>query len=441
MSGFLSILDARKKEWQQRKRWWIQKYNIQSELGREDTISKSRFWDDNTVSIFDAKLCEDIYTSFIPPSGSILDPFAGGSVRGIVAEELGFSYTGIELSQEQVDANQLQSSKPTWICGDSDVVLDTLNSQYDLIFTCPPYHDLEIYSDNPNDLSNMDWDEFLVKYKSIIKKSYDTLKDNRFFIIVVTEIRDRLTTGNYKIGKYKGFVPSTIQIAEDCGFHYYNDVVLINSSQQSGRMSNVYFNRNRKVASTHQNVLMFVKGNPDLATEDIQWDGTYVCDIEGKQYKSFREAAIDIEPNKLVASEVKRRCQSTKYKYRNWNIIGDIKHPQIKYNIDGVLFQSINQIFEYFNGNVSTSQIRTWINSSSKNWKHWKLAEPAEYNISYIEMESTWDNKIRLELDTISCGGKAFTSIQEAATYFNMSSERIRQKLISDKHIDYYYLD
>jgi DNA modification methylase len=440
MSGFLSVLDTRKKEWQNRKRWWIQKHSIQSELGREDTISKSRFWDDTNVSIFDAKLCEEIYTSFIPPSGSILDPFAGGSVRGIVAEELGFNYTGIELSKEQIDANKLQSNKPTWICGDSEEVLDTLQDQYDLVFTCPPYHDLEIYSDNPNDLSNMAWDEFLIKYKSIIQKSYDKLKDNRFFIIVVSEIRDRTTTGNYKIGKYKGFVPSTIRIAEECGFHYYNDVVLINASQQSGRVSNLYFNRNRKVASTHQNVLMFVKGNSDLATEDIQWDGTYVCEIDGKKYKAFREAAIHIDADKLVASEVERRCTSTNYKYKNWNIIGVNKAPDIKYKIDGALFQSTSQIVNVLR-TITENNVRTWVYSNLKNWQHWQRVSPADYNISYIEMENTWSTTIRFELNTISCEGIEFTTIKAAADHFNLSSERIRQKLISDKHTDYYYLN
>jgi hypothetical protein len=58
-----SILDSRTKEWQDRKRWWINTYGIKSELGREATISKSRFWDteENTVSIFDATLCEKMY--------------------------------------------------------------------------------------------------------------------------------------------------------------------------------------------------------------------------------------------------------------------------------------------------------------------------------------------------------------------------------------------
>jgi hypothetical protein len=38
----------------------------------------------------------------------VLDPFAGGSARGIVASRLGGRYIGIELRAEQVAANVAQ---------------------------------------------------------------------------------------------------------------------------------------------------------------------------------------------------------------------------------------------------------------------------------------------------------------------------------------------
>ena len=41
------------------------------------------------TSIFDPVLCELAYRWFCPPGGVVLDPFAGGSVRGIVASKLG----------------------------------------------------------------------------------------------------------------------------------------------------------------------------------------------------------------------------------------------------------------------------------------------------------------------------------------------------------------
>jgi hypothetical protein len=71
-----SILDTRTKEWQDRKRWWIRTHNIQSELGREETQSNSKFWetDEVSVSIFDATLCELMYKWFVPKGGKVLDP-------------------------------------------------------------------------------------------------------------------------------------------------------------------------------------------------------------------------------------------------------------------------------------------------------------------------------------------------------------------------------
>jgi hypothetical protein len=62
------------------------------------------------TSIFDPVLCEVVYRWFCPPGGSVLDPFAGGSVRGIVAARLGLSYTGIDLSERQLAANVEQAA-------------------------------------------------------------------------------------------------------------------------------------------------------------------------------------------------------------------------------------------------------------------------------------------------------------------------------------------
>ena len=63
------------------------------------------------TSIFDPVLCELIYRWFCPLGGAILDPFAGGSVRGIVAAKLGRNYTGIELRAEQIEANREQAAR------------------------------------------------------------------------------------------------------------------------------------------------------------------------------------------------------------------------------------------------------------------------------------------------------------------------------------------
>ena len=437
-----SILDTRTKEWQDRKRWWINTYKIQSELGREQTISKTKFWDtdETSVSIFDATLCELMYDWFCPKGGTILDPFAGGSVRGIVAEELGYHYTGIDISETQILANQKQSEKPNWIVGDSAEMLETLDDEtYDFIFTCPPYYDLEIYSDNQNDLSNMDDEDFDDAYANILTECYSKLKDNRFFCIVLSETREVSKTGNYKIGKYRNLVAKTIMGCEEIGFNFYNDMVLFNSQHQASKISKTYFDRNRKIASVHQNVLVFVKGNPDLATEDINWDGSYKCIIDGIRYKSFREAAISIDPNELVATEIERRCKSTKSKYKDWQIVGAETKPTIRYEVDGIPFETPKQIAELIGGDFSEQRARNFIDSGNLKYRHWKKTD--EWDITYDEMEKLWNCKIRIELPIISCEGIEFYSLLEAANHFKCSDERIRQKLKSDKYLDFLYID
>ena len=433
-----SILDTRTKEWQERKRNWINQYNIKSELGREDTQSKTMFWDtESNVSVFDPTLCELMYDWYVPKNGNVLDPFAGGSVRGIVAEELGYKYTGVDISKTQIEANQLQSQKPNWIVGDSRKVIPTLTEEYDFIFTCPPYHDLEVYSNNPRDISNMPYKRFLVSLESILNHSVSKLKNNRFVSIVVSEIREPSTTGDYKIGKYKGFVPSVIEMCEEMGLSFYNDVILYNSQHQASRVVKTYFDRNKKMASVHQNVLVFVKGNPDIATEEIN-GGEPMCIVNNKKYLSFRHAAIDINPNELVSTEVERRCKSTKSSYKDWQIIGSETKPNIKYNIDGIPFESPNQVVELIGGDITEQMVRNKIDSNNPQYRHWKV--DGDWDITYDEMYELWGSDIRLDIPTIRCEGRDFSTISDAAKYFKLSSERIRQKLQNSLNPEYTYL-
>ena len=436
-----SVLDTRTKEWKKRKEHWITTYGIQSELGREDIESKTQFWESTSnVSIFDPVLCELMYDWFVPKEGKILDPFAGGSVRGIVAEEMGYSYTGIDLSETQILANQKQSNKPLWIHGDSDFELFKLEADYDFVFTCPPYYDLEVYSDSTKDLSTMNVLNFDKKYDNIIYKSALKLKDNRFFGIVVSEVRNPSTTGNYSIGNYRKLVSKTIQMCESHGLKFYNDMVLFNSQHQASRVGKTYFDRNRKIPSVHQNILIFVKGNPDIATEEIK-GGEFTCQIEGEKYLTFRHAAIAIEPNKLVASEVKRRCISRKSKYKDWQIIGEETRPQIKFAIGDIPFESPQQVTELID-DVSEQQCRNMFVSNNPKFGHWHRVEPSDWNISYKEMEDLWNlsdkaGGISIFSETIQCGDKKFISVNEAAKELGVSGERVRQKIKSEKYKDW----
>ena len=291
-----SVLNAREGAWQERKRAWIG-LGIKSELGRgEDLIpngggAKSQkkysktFGDAATrqrvggkgessgesfesgTSIFDPVLTELVYRWFSRPGALVIDPFAGGSVRGVVAAKMGREYVGHELRGEQVAANRAQwddiggaeEKAPAWIEGDSKRMDETCATvDADFLFSCPPYGDLEVYSDDPADISAMCYEDFLAAYREIISKACARLQPNRFACFVVGEIRD-------KKGAYRNFIGDTVEAFRAAGLEFYNEIILVTSVGSLPIRVGKQFTASRKVGKTHQNVLVFVKGDEKKA--------------------------------------------------------------------------------------------------------------------------------------------------------------------------------
>ena len=308
-----SILDARQGYWQKRKKMWLE-LGIKSELGRGEAyptgspyskevrshchpnVNKGRkkrtnraatsfncavdlrppkngeAWavDDNLgsgTSIFDPVLCELAYRWFCPPDGLILDPFAGGSVRGVVAAKLGRSYTGMDLRREQAEANEDQARDITpgynvrWVVGDARGVTTLCPGEYDFLFSCPPYADLERYSDDPRDLSTLKYPDFLRGYTKIVVDCCSMLKENRFACFVVGDVRDADT------GIYYNFIGDTVNAFRVAGLGLYNEAILITAAGSLPVRVGHQFSKYRKLGKTHQQVLVFVKGDGKRAAE------------------------------------------------------------------------------------------------------------------------------------------------------------------------------
>lgn len=268
-----SVLDSKQGNWRNRVNKW-KNLGIKSDVGRDaiinGTTNMTKLMKDKSkvkghkvhdgTSIFDPALAEIIYNWFCLPNGLILDPFAGGSVRGIVANYLGYKYTGIDIRQEQVDSNREQAlnilplnNQPQWYVGDSNLFLDTeFTHKFDLLFSCPPYADLEKYSDLPGDISNMNYTDFILTYKSIIRKGVNHLKRGAYAVFVVGEVRDNK-------GYYRSFVPHTIEAMKEAGLKYYNEIIYLNGLAGACLTAGRIMDISKKVKKVHQNVLVFIK--------------------------------------------------------------------------------------------------------------------------------------------------------------------------------------
>lgn len=234
------------------------------------------------TSVFDPVLCEVIYNWYCTKKGIIFDPFGGGPTRGVVAELLGHGYVGIDLSERQVDANQINADQlgvcPVWYCDDSrnaDQYID--DGTADLVFTCPPYHNLEKYSTHPLDLSNMNYKDFSVAYREIIAIACRKLKQDRFAVFVVGDIR------NSK-GAYRDFIGLTKQAFFDQGLCLYNEAVLLEPYGTAPLRAGLYFRTMRKTVKVHQNVLVFYKG--DIQEIKTNYENTFAwADLSALNHK------------------------------------------------------------------------------------------------------------------------------------------------------------
>jgi hypothetical protein len=296
-----SILDSRKGYWQKRKSEWRELIGDMGE-SRNDTLIKSpeikykdlyqrtrehreslgigfgeyldKYVPDDVkereaskvlsqgVSLFDPVLSEIMCRWFMPErGGKIFDCFAGDTQKGVVFGECGYEFTGIELRQEQVDINNKVISERNlpvrYICDDGQNVAQHFDSEsQDMLFSCPPYYDLEVYSDSPNDASNQEtYADFMKILSNAYSDSLKILKQDRFAIIVAGDVRDK------KTGFYYNFVDDIKRIFVENGVSLYNELILIESVASTALRAGRYMG-SRKVAKTHQNVLVFYKGNP-----------------------------------------------------------------------------------------------------------------------------------------------------------------------------------
>lgn len=307
-----TVLNAREGAWQDRKRAWIA-LGIESEVGRDSDLVYSQpqkkylnWWEvkneaqanagrtltdaevleapeaaklshQNGTSVFDPALCELLYRWHTRRGDHITDPWAGGSVRGVVAAALGRHYTGHELREVQVEANRAQWDtirarlddtqgpipNPGWIAGDSRATLaDRPTGTADYLIGCPPYYDLETYSDDPADLSNLSTAEFDAAMADTMRHAARVLRDDRFATFIVGNVRD-------KRGTLRSMHALMVQAAEAAGLTYAQDAILLTPIGSARTTSARSFQATRALGRVHQEVMTFVKGSRKKAAERL----------------------------------------------------------------------------------------------------------------------------------------------------------------------------
>ncbi len=222
---------------------------------RDETFRK----DHNSVytgthSVFPAPLMEMIIVRYGGEPGShILDAFAGGPPRGLVSSIMGHRYTGFEIRQEQIDENvallkRLKLTGAEYVKDDGRFL--DVDTMFDCAITCPPYHDLEVYSDQPDDISTLgSYAEFNASMWLCAQAHRERMKPGSFVCIIVGLFRD-------KHGELIDFPAHTVQNFCEAGFLYWQHIILSkNFASAAVRAGNAW--KGQKLVPRHENLLVF----------------------------------------------------------------------------------------------------------------------------------------------------------------------------------------
>jgi|SRR5712671_4136772 len=207
-----------------------------------------------THSVFPAPLMEMIIVRYAGNIGShILDAFAGGPPRGLVSSIMGHKYTGFEIRSKQIEENEtllkrLKLKGVTYVKGDGRFL--AIDGLFDCAITCPPYFNLEKYSDQQEDLSNLSsYNEFNASMWLCAHAHRKRMKPGAFVCII---------TGNFrnKSGELVDFPSDTIVNFKEAGFLYWQDIILSkNFASAAVRASNAW--RGLKLVPRHERLLVF----------------------------------------------------------------------------------------------------------------------------------------------------------------------------------------
>jgi len=180
--------------------FWL--YNRERDMNSEHfKDSFVNFYDDKELlSEFNPTVAKNIINFWSNENDIIFDPFSGRT-RSLVAYAMNRLYIGCEISTDVVDYMLNKYNELNLIYNDDfnvDVVNDDCinikkyypDTEFDLIFSCPPYWNLEKYQSCDGQLSDIKaYDEFIDALGDRLDVAVKQLKIDKYMCMVVGDFR------------------------------------------------------------------------------------------------------------------------------------------------------------------------------------------------------------------------------------------------------------
>jgi DNA modification methylase len=223
--------------------------------------------DELKMSEFHAGIAENIIRYWSLPGARVVDPFAGRATRAVVTTKLERDYYGYEISpktHKRVSDHFMKTGvTPTVYLSDGTLLKETPDNFSDLIFTCPPYYNIEEYESVDGQLSDCEtYEEFMTFIDRCAQNCFRVAKPGSFCVWVVGDFRSG--------GKLTDFHGDTKRVFERVGFDYH-DLIIMENISPFAALTTYQAACKRYAPKTHEYILVFRKPGdyivPDYCSE------------------------------------------------------------------------------------------------------------------------------------------------------------------------------
>jgi len=208
-------------------------------------------------SEFHAGLAEQILRYWSMKGSVVVDPFAGRATRAVVASRMERQYEGYEISpttyKRVTEHFKKLGVSPKLYNNDGLFLTFTDDEVADLVFTCPPYHDIEKYESVTNQLSDCEtYEKFLKQIGYCGYHINRVLKPGAFCVWVVGDWRCP------KGGGLRSFHSDLISLFTKEKLIHHDTIIMKNISPfaplQAGKVAS-----KRYTSKIHEYVMVFRK--------------------------------------------------------------------------------------------------------------------------------------------------------------------------------------
>ena len=214
------------------------------------------------ISMFPRDILEQLLDFYTERGDVFYDPFAGHNSRMEVSFRKGRNYIGWDCSKEFMKFNRkvrehLLKDNPENLTiklveGDSRKI-DEPDNSVDFIFSSPPYWNLEWYGDEPEQLGNLSYEDFMVGMTEVYAHCFRILKPGKFCIMNVNDFR--------KGGKYYSYHVDTVNALKSVGFEQFDHIILHYPNAMRKSFPNQIWEE-KLMPKGHEHLLVFLKPDP-----------------------------------------------------------------------------------------------------------------------------------------------------------------------------------